>query len=107
MAFKHTQIPNSQKLLINGSNPSLFPEVSNEETLNFLVVDGVLVPSHGRIEESSFGAPVDGAYKSDQTNKWYVVAGEGFFEVNNQGTCKQNWKYSKKFRICFFCRKCK
>lgn len=78
-------IQNIQKLLINGSNPSVFPEVSSEETLNYLVVDGVLAPSHGKQFVDNFDSEVDAAYKSDQTGRWYIVAGNSLYQIDQIG----------------------
>lgn len=77
-------IPDQTNWFIGGSQPSLFQEISNCSTENYLVMEGSLVPSHGKGSAiTSFNANVDRTYKSNKTGNVYVVAGTTGYYVDS------------------------
>lgn len=82
--------PNTTQLLIGGSKPSVFTSVSDESTINLLVVEGVLSPGHGKFpSDVSTVDNIDKIYKSDKSKLIYLVANEVFYQFSNTGVLKE------------------
>lgn len=78
--------PNPIQFLIDGSQPSLFPEVCQSITENYLVIEGCLVPSHGKTKAQSLGGAIQKIYKSTKEETVYLIAGNAGYVLNTLGT---------------------
>jgi hypothetical protein len=79
------QFPDPIKYLINGSNPALFGEISDEITMNYLVLYDSLVPAHGLIEPKELAGKIQRIYKSYKDGTVYIIAGDTGYVLNLDG----------------------
>jgi hypothetical protein len=78
-------LQNSNALFIGGSNPSIYPNISDEETRNLLVLDGSLVPAHGKNDFFDLDNIVGKFYISDKKGVLYIIAKNSGYTLTKAG----------------------
>jgi len=73
-----TQRVDITKQLLSGSTPSIFRNTNKSATINYLIIDGKLVPSHGKGKVTDTGAEIREHFVSKASDVVYIVSGASF-----------------------------
>lgn len=77
---------NAKQQLIGGSNPNIFPWISDETSQNYMTVNGVLSPCHGKqANPTPLNGNVRTIYRSIFTGDVYIVSGSSIDRLDSTG----------------------
>jgi hypothetical protein len=89
MAQLSPRVMDMTPAMMQGTMPSVFPEIDSPELVNYLVIEKYLAPRHGKGDSIGLPGEVKATFRSSETNEVYLVAGKLFGRINEVGVFTQ------------------